>query len=115
MEPGEMFPRDFPEVSNAVVLSCKGSATEVSVRFGDGPVRDLKGPFEIITVDGVFFDDGSFHLHTALANDNGETIGGHLKGFEVYTTMEWVLGELNVRLIRREDERTGYRELMEVR
>ncbi len=114
MEPGEEFPSDFPDVENAVVISCKGSVTRVSMRFGDGPVRELRGPFEVLTVDGLFFDDGSFHLHATLADDTGRAFGGHLKGFEVYTTMEWVVGLLDSRLVREEDERTGYSELTRV-
>ncbi|MEO2241055.1 MAG: DUF296 domain-containing protein [Euryarchaeota archaeon] len=116
LEPGEVFPDDvnLDEWRNSVVVSCKGSVQRVRWRLGDTPVYETRGKFELVTLDGVFFDDGSYHLHGVLSDERGHTLGGHVKGFEVYTTVELVLLRLNARLVRGRDERTGYRELVDV-
>ena len=53
------------------------------------------------------------HLHIAIANKAGKTIGGHSDyGCIIYTTAEIVIGvSEEFSFIRTLDEQTGYKEL----
>lgn len=53
------------------------------------------------------------HLHIAIADQAGKTIGGHLDdGCVIYTTAEIVIGASEeFRFMRTIDEETGYPEL----
>ncbi len=68
--------------------------------------------FEIISLGGTLCQDG-LHLHIALADSKGNTIGGHLEeGCIVYTTAEIVLGESKTYTFTRVfDSDTGFNEL----
>ena len=96
-----------------VVLTCVGSLAEAALRFaGQDDTVTLVGPFEILSLVGTLSPDG-VHLHIALADKEGHTVGGHMQiGCTVYTTAELVVGELEgVRFSRTLDPVTGYAEL----
>ncbi len=101
-------------INAASVLTCVGSLREAVVRFANKPKGTaLGGPLEIVSLTGTFGQDGS-HLHIALSNGEGTTIGGHvLAGCRVYTTAEIVLGILTDAVFTREqDSASGYKELV---
>ena len=95
------------------VITCVGSLRKAVIRPADQQeplVREQK--FEIVSLVGTFSPDGS-HLHIALSDGTGATIGGHLlEGNLIYTTAEIVVGEAEGVIFRRElDAKTGYGEL----
>lgn len=97
----------------ASVVSCVGSLTGVSLRYANQPeATAVAGPLEIVSLVGTLGPDGA-HLHLAVADGSGRTLGGHLAGNAVvYTTAEVVLAELEGAVFRRlPDARTGYHEL----
>ena len=97
-----------------VVLTCVGSLSQAALRLAGRDEGSLfEGPFEILALSGTLSPDG-LHLHVALADEDGATLGGHvLEGCVVYTTAEIVLGLLqDVRFSRRLDAETGYAELV---
>ena len=95
------------------LLSCVGSLTVATLRLAnqEGPT-EFRGHFEIVSLVGTLSTNGS-HLHLAVADSTGRTLGGHLlDGCRVYTTAEIVLGELPALEFRRETDATfGYKEL----
>ena len=95
------------------MLTCVGSLTVATLRLAnqDGPTV-YRGHFEIVSLVGTLSTNGS-HLHLAVADSTGRTLGGHLlDGCVVYTTAEIVLGELPALEFRREtDPAFGYKEL----
>jgi predicted DNA-binding protein with PD1-like motif len=101
------------QLKAAAVLTCVGSLTQVTLRLAnqEGPTV-YHGHFEIVSLVGTLADSGS-HLHLAVADSTGRTIGGHLlDGNLVYTTAELVLGVLEDVEFRREtDPAFGYKEL----
>lgn len=76
------------------VASCAGSLTDFNLRFADqSQGTSGHGHFEIVSLTGTLSKHGS-HLHLAIADQQGRTIGGHLlEHCVVYTTAEIVLGE----------------------
>lgn len=101
-------------IGAGVMLTCVGSLTDVVIRLAnqEGPTR-WRGHFEIVSFVGTLSVNGS-HLHIAVADSTGQTVGGHLlEGCKIYTTAEIVIGimpELNY--TREPDPTYGYRELM---
>lgn len=71
-----------------------GSLTDWSLRFADRAAANTgSGRFEIVALVGTVSMHGS-HLHLAISDGDGHTIGGHLvPGCRVYTTAEIVLGQ----------------------
>ncbi|WP_426061366.1 PPC domain-containing DNA-binding protein [Hymenobacter sp. B1770] len=96
------------------LLTCVGSLTVTTLRLAnhEGPTV-YRGHFEIVSLVGTLSTNGS-HLHLAVSDSTGRTIGGHLlDGCVVYTTAEIVLGELPALEFKREaDPAFGYRELV---
>ena len=96
------------------MITCVGSLTVATLRLAnqEGP-SVYKGHFEIVSLVGTLSTNGS-HLHIAVSDSTGRTIGGHLlDGCRVYTTAEIVLGELPQLEFRREkDDTFGYQELV---
>lgn len=74
------------------IASCAGSLTDWTLRFADRPDgASGRGRFEIVALSGTVSVHGS-HLHLAIADADGRTLGGHLlAGCRVYTTAEIVL------------------------
>lgn len=97
----------------AVILSGVGSLAAAVLRFADQREGTrLEGPFEIVSITGTVARDG-LHVHLAIADGNGRTLGGHLMaGCTIRTTCELALVELSGWRMRRTfDRATGYREL----
>ncbi|WP_448602263.1 PPC domain-containing DNA-binding protein [Thermoleptolyngbya sp.] len=97
----------------ACILTCVGSLTRAVLRLaGQSESTQYDGRFEIVSLVGLLSRHGS-HLHMAIADNTGHTLGGHvLAGCQVYTTAEIVIGILSHTCFRREiDPATGYREL----
>jgi len=96
------------------VLTCVGSLSQVRVRLAGGAEHgNWQGAFEIIVLTGTLSRDGG-HLHLAVADHQGRTLGGHLvEGCTVRTTAEVVLAADDRLLFAREhDPATGYDELV---
>ncbi len=96
------------------MLTCVGSLTHVALRLANqnGPTT-YHGHFEIVSLVGTLSAAAGSHLHLAVSDSTGRTIGGHLlDGCRVYTTAEIVLGELTGLEFSRETDSTfGYKEL----
>ena len=95
------------------ILTTVGSLQQAVLRFANQTEpMCLKGKFEIVSLVGTLSIHGS-HLHMAVADSSGQTIGGHVtEGCLIYTTAEIVLGTLPNLIFRRApDPTTGYREL----
>ena len=96
------------------VLTCVGSLSRVRLRLASGAEhRTWQGPFEIVALTGTLSPDGG-HLHLAVADHQGRTVGGHLaEGCTVRTTAEVVLAADDRLVFAREhDPATGYDELV---
>ena len=97
----------------AFVMTCVGSLRHAALRLANKPdTTHYEDKFEILSLVGTLCPDGP-HLHVALSDGQGRTIGGHLQeGNLIYTTAEIVLGDLpNFRFCRPIDAETGYDEL----
>lgn len=98
----------------AAIVTCVGSLKTANVRFANQPAgTKLTGPFEIVSLVGMFTREGG-HLHVALSDGKGATLGGHLMpGSAVYTTAEIALVELtDLAFTREKDKETTYDELV---
>jgi predicted DNA-binding protein with PD1-like motif len=96
------------------MLTCVGSLSGVRLRLAGGTeYATWQGPFEIVALTGTLSQDGG-HLHLAVADQQGRTIGGHLaEGCTVRTTAEVVVATGDRLLFAREhDPATGYDELV---
>lgn len=97
------------------VLSCVGSLTHAALRLANRETyTDYEGHFEIVSMTGTVSIHGS-HLHIAICDGDGVTVGGHLvSGCKVYTTAEIVLLELGDVIYKREmfENDSGYEELV---
>ena len=95
------------------ILTTVGSLQQASLRFADQDTTTLlTGRFEIVSLVGTLSLEG-VHLHLAIADGQGHTLGGHLMpGCRIHTTAEIVIGSLGGVLFQRmPDPQTGYREL----
>jgi predicted DNA-binding protein with PD1-like motif len=100
-------------VRAGALVTCVGSLTTTTLRLANQPGPTVyKGHFEIVSLVGTVSTNGS-HLHLAVADSTGRTIGGHLlDGNIVYTTAEVVVGVLDELDFRREtDPVSTYKEL----
>ena len=96
------------------MLTCVGSLTTVALRLANQEgASTYHGHFEIVSLVGTLSANGS-HLHLAVSDSTGRTLGGHLlDGCRVYTTAEIVLAELPALVFSRETDATfGYKELV---
>jgi uncharacterized protein len=101
------------KLSAAAIVSAVGSLSSAAIRLGTGEVKNLDGPFEIVSLSGTL-GRGGMHVHIAVANGHGNTFGGHmLSGCEVHTTVEIVIHNLSDSYVfeRVQDPDTGYKEL----
>jgi hypothetical protein len=107
---------DFCQAENikaGVILTAIGSLKQATIRFANCNVSTvLNDKFEILSLNGTVANTG-VHLHIAVADKTGKTIGGHLDdGCIIYTTAEIVIGvSEEFSFIRTVDEETGYKEL----
>lgn len=101
------------QIKAATLISCVGSLREIRLRLATGQQAvEFKGPQEIVSLVGTFSQSGG-HFHLALADHQGQVVGGHLmEGNLVYTTAEVVILEMTDReFVREADPQTGYLEL----
>jgi uncharacterized protein len=95
------------------ILTAVGSLKKARLRLANqNQSTSFVENFEIVSLVGTLGQDG-MHLHVALADSKGNTMGGHLEdGCIVYTTAEIVLGESNTYTFKRVfDPDTGFNEL----
>ncbi|BAW31936.1 MAG TPA: DUF296 domain-containing protein [Methanothermobacter sp.] len=98
-------------IKGGIIVSGVGSLKNATLRLADENILKVKGPFEIISMQGTITING-IHVHLAIADKEGNMIGGHLKeGCEVHTTAEIAILPYNGILRRSKDEETGYMEL----
>jgi predicted DNA-binding protein with PD1-like motif len=97
------------------VLSSVGSLTHATLRLANrNYYNEYDGHFEIVSMTGTVSIHGS-HIHVAISDGDGVTIGGHLvSGCKIYTTAEIVLLELEDVVYKRElfENDSGYEELV---
>lgn len=97
------------------VLSAVGSLTHATLRLANREYyNEYDGHFEIVSITGTVSIHGS-HIHVAISDGDGATVGGHLvSGCKVYTTAEIVLLELDDVVYKREmyENDSGYEELV---
>ncbi|MBW4638750.1 MAG: DNA-binding protein [Gloeocapsa sp. UFS-A4-WI-NPMV-4B04] len=101
------------DIKAGFVLTAIGSLKQATLRFANQNINTvLTDKFEIISLNGTLAING-IHLHIAIADQSGKTLGGHLdNGCIIYTTAEIVIGaseEFN--FSRTIDQQTGYKEL----
>lgn len=110
----EVFAKEH-KIEAGCVLSCVGSLTHAALRLANRETyTDYEGHFEIVSMTGTVSIHGS-HLHIAISDGDGVTVGGHLvSGCKVYTTAEIVLLELGDVIYKREmfENDSGYEELV---
>ncbi len=98
----------------ASVTSAVGSLTDVSLRLANKEeTTRWQGHFEVVSLSG-YLSAGEFHLHMAVSDGEGRTIGGHvMEGNRVYTTLVVSIEEhLDLRYRREFDPASGYDELV---
>lgn len=102
-------------VQAGCVLSGVGSLTHATLRLANREVfNEYEGHFEIVSMTGTVSVHGS-HIHVAISDGEGKTIGGHLvPGCKVYTTAEIVLAVFEDVIYKREMlvNDSGYEELV---
>jgi uncharacterized protein len=102
------------KVRSAAVVTVVGSLKEARIRFADrNGFRTFTRKFEIVSLTGTLDGSGG-HLHIALSDGNGRTMGGHVdQGCIVYTTAEIVLMEFpELEFAREREPASGYSELV---
>ncbi|MBF2006542.1 PPC domain-containing DNA-binding protein [Chlorogloeopsis fritschii PCC 9212] len=95
------------------IITAIGSLKQAKIRFANQQASTLlTDKFEILSLNGTIATTG-VHLHIAIADSQGKTIGGHLDdGCIIYTTAEIVIGTTDAfAFLRTIDEQTGYKEL----
>lgn len=102
------------QIEAGCVLSSVGSLTHATLRLANRSYyNENEGHFEIVSMTGTVSVHGS-HIHVAISDGDGVTIGGHLVGgCKIYTTAEIVLLELDDVVYKRElfENDSGYEEL----
>ena len=102
------------QIEAGCILSGVGSLTQAVLRLANREeFNQYEGFFEIVSVTGTVSSHGS-HLHIAISDGEGATIGGHLvSGCKIYTTAEIVIIAFsNLVYERRFAEDSGYDELV---
>lgn len=101
------------DIKAGFILTAIGSLKQANIRFANqNSATVMSETFEIISLNGTLATTG-VHIHIAIANSHGETIGGHLEnGCIIYTTAEIVIGVSEEFTFNRTiDKQTGYKEL----
>ena len=97
------------------VLSSVGSLTHTTLHLANrNTYNEYEGHFEIVSMTGTVSIHGS-HIHVAISDGDGVTIGGHLvSGCKIYTTAEIVIAEFEDVIYKREllQNDSGYEELV---
>ncbi len=100
-------------IQSGFILTTVGSLKQARIRFADqNNSKAFNGKFEILSLVGTLSTSG-VHLHIAISDTDGRTIGGHLdNGCIIYTTAEIVIGASeDFIFIRTVEEQTGFKEL----
>jgi len=95
------------------ILTAIGSLEKATLRFANQRVTQVfERKFEVVALSGTLSSSG-VHLHIAIADQTGKTLGGHLEtGCTIYTTAEIVIGESKEFVFERViDPETGFKEL----
>jgi predicted DNA-binding protein with PD1-like motif len=103
-----------PGRPGCMVIAGIGSLDGARLRAaGDEGVLEVAGELELVHLAGTLSRSG-IHLHLAVSDPQGRMTGGHLlEGCRIRTTAEILIELLDhVRLQRRRDPATGYRELV---
>ena len=110
----ETFVRE-KKIEAGCVLSGVGSLKRAVLRLANRDFHsEYEGHFEIVSITGTVSVHGS-HLHIAISDGDGKTIGGHLvSGCKIYTTAEIVLAVFKDTVYKREllENDSGYEELV---
>lgn len=96
------------------IITCVGSLKKATLRLANQPTTTTwDDKFEIVSLVGTLSATGGAHLHAAISDGTGKTIGGHLAdGNLIYTTAEIVIGEAtDLKFTRKLDSLTTYNEL----
>ena len=99
---------------SGVIICMVGSLNKLKIRLADGKsTLEKSGRFEIVSATGTLSEDG-VHIHISVSDEQGNTIGGHLKdGCIINTTAEVGITIFdNIKLKREYDKTTGYNELV---
>lgn len=103
------------QIAAGCVLSSVGSLTHATLRLANrSAYNEYEGHFEIVSMTGTVSTNGS-HIHVAISDGDGVTIGGHLvSGCKIYTTAEIVLAVFDDVVYKRElfENDSGYEELV---
>lgn len=105
------------QIQAGFIVTTVGSLRQAALRFaGQTESQYFSQPFEIISLVGTVSIFG-LHLHIALADAEGNVIGGHVQpGCIIYTTAEIVIGvSSEYQFNRCLDAETGYLELEIIR
>jgi len=104
------------------LLTAVGSLRQATLRLAhaskDTPeqnaIQTWDQKFEIVSLVGTLTPTGECHLHISLSDEKGDTIGGHLMGGVVFTTVEVVFGSVRggLEFGREVDDSTGFKELV---
>lgn len=95
------------------IITCVGSLNHATLRLANQNASNrFEGKLEIVSLVGTLAPDGP-HLHLAVSDNTGKTIGGHLvEGCPIYTTAEILIGEAeDLQFTREQDASSGYKEL----
>ncbi len=101
------------QIKSGFILTTVGSLKQAKIRFADqSNGKYFHDKFEILSLVGTLSTSG-IHLHIAISDRDGQTIGGHLEdGCIIYTTAEIVIGASEeFTFLRTIDEQTGFKEL----
>jgi uncharacterized protein len=96
------------------ILSAVGSLKKLNIRLANSKKSLIMHEnFEVLSLCGTVSAAG-IHLHIAVANSDGQTLGGHLLDENIiYTTCELIIVELeDLRFSREHDEKTGFKEII---
>lgn len=108
------MPTSLGHLTAGWILTCVGSLSQAVLRLG-GAWRRLhrSGELEIVALTGTLAAAGA-HLHLAVADETGQTVGGHLlDGCIVRTTAELVVAaDPTLAFDREPDPETGFDELV---
>lgn len=103
------------KIEAGCILCSVGSLTRAALRLANREeASDFAGHFEIVSLTGTVSTHGS-HIHMAISDGEGKTLGGHLlAGCVIYTTAEIVLAAFDDVVYRREliEDDSGYEELV---
>jgi predicted DNA-binding protein with PD1-like motif len=123
LKPGQLLKEEIQKIVDdkhikaGWISTCVGSLTEYNVRFANQPGESkATGHFEIVSLTGTVSVNGS-HLHIAVSDSTGKTIGGHLLDSNIiYTTAEIVILYTGTTEFKREkDGTTDWEELQVIK